>query len=185
MSANRTGNSRPFVPAPVRRGGAWLFLLIGLAAGGDIGAQDPVTSDRDRGYLRLGISLGGTGFLGLITEYIRNDWSGELVIGTVGFRDVSVSAAAKHYFGSGRLRPSVGAGLWTLTAWSEEGWGSAVVLRAPLAVDWNVSGQHFATVEVGLNRAILVRRLDPEDDRPPSRNIVPFPGFSYRYGLDR
>jgi len=185
MSANRTGHLHPFAPAPVQRAGAWLLLLIGITAAGAVQAQDPPVSDRDRGHLRLGISLGGTGFLGLITEYIRNDWSGELVIGTVGFRDVSVSAAAKHYFGSGRLRPVVGAGILNLTAWTEEGSGSALVLRAPLAVDWNVSGQHFASVEVGLNRAILVRRLDPEDDRPPSRNIVPFPGFSYRYGLER
>ena len=185
MSANRTGSSRPFVPAPIRRSGAWLLLVVGIAGAVDIAAQDPLTSSRERGHLRLGISLGGTASLGLVTEYIRNDWSGELVIGTVGFRDLSVSAAARRYFGSGRLRPVVGAGIWNLSVWSEEGSGSALVLRVPLAVDWNVSGTHAATVEVGLNRAIRVRRLDPEDDRPPSRNIVPFPGFSYRYGLER
>lgn len=151
----------------------------------DGAAQDLVTASRDRGHIRLGIALGGTGFLGLVTEYVWNDWSGELVIGTVGFRDLSVSAAARHHFGSGRLRPVVGAGIWNLSVWSEEGSGSALVLRAPLAVEWNVSGPHSATIEVGLNRAIRVQRRDPEDDRPPSSNVVPFPGFSYRYALDR
>ncbi len=165
-------------------------LLVVLAAGagpfaGPLRAQDEDpgavgTLSNDR--IRVGVSFGGTGFLGLITEYQRGDWSGELVLGTVTFREVSVVLSGKRYFSTGRLRPAVGAGLWSLSAWTEDGSGSVLILRVPVAVDWSISGPHAMGVEVGLNRALAVNRLDPEDDTPPSSAIVPFPGLYYRHG---
>jgi hypothetical protein len=132
--------------------------------------------------IRIGLTLGGTGFLGLVTEYQRGDWSAELVLGTITFREVSVVLSGKRYFSSGRLRPAVGLGVWSLTAWTEDGSGSVLILRAPVAADWRVAGGHAMGVEVGLNRALAVNRLDPEDDTPASSNIVPFPGLYYRHG---
>lgn len=150
------------------------FLLV---------SPQPLTGQSpDRGEVRVGITLGGTGFLGLVTEYRRNDWAGELTLGTISFREIAVAAAGKRYFGDGSFHPAVGLGLWSLTAWTEDGSGSILILRAPLAVEWNVAGGHSAGLEVALNRALMVNRLDPEDDTPPNRTIVPIPGAYYRFG---
>lgn len=131
----------------------------------------------------MGINLGGTGFVSVLTEYRRGNWSGELILGTISFREVAVAIAGKRYFGDGRFRPAVGLGLWSLTAWTEDGSGSILLARAPLAVDWNVTGGHNAGIEVGLNRALAVNRLDPDDETPPNRAIVPIPGAYYRFGF--
>ncbi len=136
----------------------------------------------DRGEIRLGISLGGTGFLGLVTEYRRSGWSAELTLGTITFREISVSMVGKRYLGDGTFQPAVGAGLWSLTAWTEDGSGSILIARVPLAVDWGVTGGHALGVEVAMNRALAVNRLDPEDDTPPNTTVVPLPGLYYRYG---
>lgn len=157
-----------------------LALLIGTA-GGHAQSPDPVDPGVQQ-ELRLGISLGGTGFLGLITEYRRGDWSGELTVGTITFREVAVAVSAKRYFTEGRLQPFVGAGLWSLTAWTEDGSGSVLIARAPLGVDWSVTGGHSLGLEVALNRALAVNRLDPEDDTPANTNLVPLPGMYYRFG---
>ncbi len=136
----------------------------------------------DRGEVRLGVSLGGTGFLGLVTEYRRNDWAAELTLGTITFREIAVAVSTKRYFGDSAFQPFVGLGFWSLTAWTEDGSGSILIARAPLGVDWNISGGHSAGLEVALNRALVVNRLDPEDDTPPNRTIVPIPGAYYRFG---
>lgn len=137
---------------------------------------------QETGELRIGVSVGGTGFLGLTTEYRRKNWSGELTIGTISFREIAVAVSGKRYVTRGAFQPVAGLGLWSLTAWTEDGSGSILILRAPLAVEWNVTGSHAAGVEVALNRALAVNRLDPEDDTLPNRRIVPIPGFYYRYG---
>jgi hypothetical protein len=144
----------------------------------------PGPSPVDDERFRIGFTLGGTAFVGLVGEYRWGDWSAEVLLGTLSFRDLSVAFAGKRYFTEGRLRPAVGLGLWNLSVWSDEGNGSALLLRAPLAVDWAISGGHAMGVEVGLNRALWIRRLDPEDDTPPRSNIVPFPGFYYRYSTE-
>jgi hypothetical protein len=137
----------------------------------------------DRGEIRMGFQVGGTGLLSLVTEYRRGDWSGELILGTISFREIGVAVSGKHYFGDGSFRPVVGLGLWSLAAWAEDGRGSIILLRAPLAVDWNMAGGHAAGLEVALNRALAVNRLDPEDDTPPNRAIIPIPGAYYRFGF--
>jgi hypothetical protein len=53
--------------------------------------------------------------------------------------------------------------------------------RAPVGLDWNVSGDHFLTVDANLNRALYVRRTDPEDGTPPAERIIPLPGVAWRW----
>jgi hypothetical protein len=163
---------------------AAVLLAAAVLAGAPRSAagQEPAPGAPDRGELRLGISLGGTGFLGLVTEYRRSGWSAELTLGTISFREISVAMVGKRYFGSGVFRPALGAGLWSLTAWTEDGSGSILIARVPLAVDWAVTGGHALGIEVAMNRALAVNRLDPDDDTPPNTTIIPLPGLYYRYG---
>ena len=158
-------------------------LLVALSSAVPASAQnnDPGAVLRDD-RIRIGLTLGGTGFVGVVGEYQRNDWSAELVLGTISFREVSVALSGKRYFSSGNLRPAVGLGLWSLSAWTEDGSGSVLLLRAPVAADWRFSNEHAMGVEVGFNRGLAVNRLDPEDDTPVNTSIVPFPGAYYRYG---
>jgi hypothetical protein len=165
-------NSNARTAAPIL-----LTLLIALVPAGSIEAQSG-----DRGELRLGVSLGGTGLVGFVSEYRRNDWGAELTLGTISFREIAVAVSAKRYFTGGDMRPAVGLGLWSLTAWTEDGSGSILIVRAPVAADWNVAGGHYLGIEVGLNRAIAVNRLDPEDDTPPNPALIPIPGAYYRFG---
>jgi hypothetical protein len=167
---------------PARRaaGGVLLGLVLLLAPSPASGQEDQ--GRPDRGEIRVGISLGGTGFLGLVTEYRRSGWSAELTLGTITFREISVSMVGKRYLGDGTFQPAVGAGLWSLTAWTEDGSGSILIARVPLAVDWSVTGGHALGLEVAMNRAMVVNRLDPEDDTPPNATVVPLPGLYYRYG---
>jgi hypothetical protein len=154
-----------------------LILLLPGAPAAHLSAQE---SSRDE--FRVGMSVGGTGFVGLITEYRRGDWGVELNLSTITFREIGVAVTGKRYFTDGRIRPAVGLGLWSLTAWTEDGSGSVLILRAPLAADWLITGGHAVGVEVGMNRALAVNRLDPEDDTPPNTNLVPLPGLYYRHG---
>jgi hypothetical protein len=178
----------PFAPASSTRDrparcaavGALLGLVLLLAPPSASAQEAPGTPDR--GEIRVGVSLGGTGFLGLVTEYRRSGWSAELTLGTITFREISVSMVGKRYLGDGTFQPAVGAGLWSLTAWTEDGSGSILIARVPLAVDWSVTGGHALGLEVAMNRALVVNRLDPEDDTPPNATVVPLPGIYYRYG---
>jgi hypothetical protein len=168
----------PFVPSPR------ILLVLALLAGGLV-RPVPVAAQNgapDRGEVRIGVTLGGTGFVGLLAEYRRGGWSGELTVGTITFREASVSVVGKRYFGDGRFQPAVGAGLWSLTAWTEDGSGSILIARVPLAVDVGISGGHAMGLEVAMNRALAVNRLDPDDDTPPNTTVVPLPGIYYRYG---
>jgi hypothetical protein len=163
------------------------LLLIASFAGMPLDATaqepsiDPTTNDQ---RFRIGFTFGGTALVGLVGEYQWGDWSAEILVGTLSFRDLSVAVAGKRYFAEGRIRPAAGLGLWSLSVWSEEGNGSAFLLRAPVAVDWAIASGHAMGVEIGLNRALWIRRLDPEDDRPPRGSIVPFPGVYYRYSSE-
>lgn len=164
-----------------------LAAMAGLPSGASAQAPGdpdapPAPRTTDRGELRVGLSLGGTGFLSFVTEYKRGGWGAELTLGTITFREIAAAISGKRYFMSGTFQPVVGLGLWSLTAWTEDGSGSVLIVRAPLAVEWNVTGTHATGIEVGLNRAIAVNRLDPEDDTPPNRTLVPIPGVYYRYG---
>ena len=59
--------------------------------------------------------------------------------------------------------------------------GMAVVLQAPVGIDWRVAGSHYVGGLINVNRALWVRRTDPGDDMPLTKRIVPLPGLYYRW----
>lgn len=149
---------------------AALFLLAG-----------PADAQR-RETARLGISVGGISTVGLIVEYLDGQGSLELNVGTWSFRDLSVSLVRRHYLGVADARPSVGIGLWGVLAFPpEERPSAALVLRAPIGVEWNTGNGHALTLDLNVNQGLWIRRSDPEDDTPMNRRLIPLPGAAYRW----
>lgn len=140
-------------------------------------ASQAVPTARDG--LRVGILLGGQGLVGVSAEYLFDETSVDLTVGTWSFRDVSVSLVAKQYLGAGDLRPFLGGGLWWVTAFQEEGTGMALLFQAPVGADWRVSGDHYAGLLINVTRGLGLTRGDPEDTRPMNKRLVPFPGIYY------
>jgi hypothetical protein len=132
--------------------------------------------------VRFGISFGGVSTAGLTVEFVRDNRSLDLTVGTWSFRDVSVSIVAKQYLGSRALQPFVGAGFWLVGASPPDGrLGLAAVFRVPVGLDWGVIDDHAIGMTVNVNRALWVRRTDPEDDLPLNHRLVPLPGVYYKY----
>lgn len=133
--------------------------------------------------VRVGISAGGIGTLGVLVEYVDGQGSTELTVGTWSFRDLSVSLVRRQYFGVSALRPVLGIGLWGILATPDDSLrpGMALVVRAPVGMDWRAHGDHFLTLDLNINRALWVRRTDPDDDTPLNERLVPLPGISYRW----
>lgn len=158
-----------------------IALLILVACALPLRAQAPGAGDG----VRIGISFGGISTVALNVELYRDGNALDLGLGTWSFRDLSVSAVAKHYFGASSARPTVGAGLWFVTSWGGgEQPGFAVVLRAPIGLDWAVDGsRHAVGAFLNVNRGLWVRRSDPEDQLPMNRRLVPLPELYYRYGF--
>lgn len=132
----------------------------------------------------MGFTFGGISTVGFVVEYFDGNRSLELTVGTWSFRDLSASLVGKEYFGTGALRPFLGAGLWLVGAApvrEGEQFGLAAVLRAPIGVDWRAGGDHYTGLSMNVNRALWVRRTDPEDDLPVNRRLVPLPGVYYRW----
>jgi hypothetical protein len=156
-------------------------LLSGLLA---IALSAPL--HRLHAQYRYGISLGGASTVALIVERRWEHQGLELQVGTWAFRDLSLSITGKQYVGnaSNDVQPFVGAGLWALMAFAEEGRGYGLIGRIPLGLDWSFSGPHAAALTIYLNRALALRRPDPEDQRPPRTTLIPLPEFSYRW-MDR
>ena len=139
-------------------------------------------SSADEDGIRIGISLGGVGTVGLLLEYFDGNRSLDLTVGTWAFQDLSLSLVMKQYVGANAVRPFVGAGLWLVAAKPSDGrLGLAAVLRAPVGVDWNLAGAHAVGAGINVSRALWVRRTDPEDDLPLSGRWVPLPGIYYRF----
>lgn len=134
--------------------------------------------------LRLGFSLGGTGFMGVVAEWLWKDRGAELLVTTFSFHDVSISVVGKQYFGASWLRPVVGAGLWFLTGGGPEGTGAALVARFPMGGDWHIAGSNHLTWEINVARGLWVRRPEPADDFPISTRFFPLPGMAYRVDLE-
>jgi hypothetical protein len=163
---------RPLAPALAPLG---LAALLVTAPAGDVAAQQANT-------IRVGISAGGTSTLGLLLEYVDGHGSTEISVGTWSFRDLSVSLVRRQYFGVSALRPVLGLGLWGIVATPEgERPGMALVLRAPIGMDWRAHRTHFLTLDLNVNRGLWVRRTDSEDDTPLNQRLVPLPGLSYRW----
>lgn len=137
---------------------------------------------QDGADFRVGISVGGVSTVGLVFESEQSWGSLELILGTWSFRDVSVSTVYKRYFGGGAIKGAAGLGFWTVVAFpSDERTGLAFVARAPVGLQWEAQTDHFLNLELGLSRAIAIRRTDPDDEMPPNHRIVPLPGASYRW----
>jgi len=157
-----------------------LALLITLASATTAGAQG---SDAGDG-VRIGVSFGGIRTVAVVVELFRDTHAIDFALGTWSFRDLSVSAVYKEYFGASRARPFVGGGLWAVVARAadpEERTGLALVLRAPVGVDWSFVDDHAVGFALNVNRGLAVRRSDPLDDLPMNRRFVPLPEAYYRY----
>ena len=161
----------------MRRIGVLALLATGVLAA-ELGAQGP---DAGRGT-RFGVSLGGIATFGVLVEWFDDARSIELAVGTWSFRDLGVSVVGKQYFGAGAAQPFVGGGLWAVTARPEaQQRGVALVARAPIGVDWGVVEDSSLGFVLNVNRAIYVRRTDPEDDLPMSERFVPLPELHFKY----
>lgn len=149
-----------------------------------IGAQ-AAAAQEDEAW-RVGVTVGGASFVGLVVEYRKDATAAELGIGTWALRDVSVTLSGKYYAGRAAVSPYAGLGLWTVVARPNPGAGErtglALLLRAPIGIEVGVADHHAIGLELGLNRALTIRRPDPGDDLPLSRNIVPLPGAYYKVG---
>jgi hypothetical protein len=157
-----------------------LALALGLPFPAASGAS-PVSGSGPEEF-RIGLSWGGISFVGLIMEYRWGNRSVDINIGTWSFRDLSVSVVGKQYLGPGVLRPFVGVGLWSVAAPprnAEERTGLSLVARAPIGVDWNLTADHHLGGHLSVNRALWIRRKDPEDTTPPTDRLIPLPGFYY------
>jgi hypothetical protein len=147
--------------------------------------KDLHAQEDDPERVRFGVTLGGTGFLGLTAEYQWGRQSVEVTLGTFSLRDLSLALSAKQYVGGGRVKAFAGLGLWGIADFGQERTGLALVLRGPVGGDWRVADEHYGGIEIGLNRALAVHRTDPEDRSPPASRIVPLPGIYYRFGDPR
>jgi hypothetical protein len=142
----------------------------------------PGLAGQDDG-VRLGVTFGGTGFVGLTVEIVEDTHAAELTVGTWSFRDLTLSLVGREYFGAAALRPVAGLGLWSVISFPREGQrsGVSVVARAPVGFDWRAAPGHFVSVDLNVNRALWIRHRDPEDDAPPNARLIPLPGFGYRW----
>lgn len=134
--------------------------------------------------VRFGLSFGGISTVSIGVELFRDGRSLDLALGTWSFNDVSVSAVAKQYFGGRAARPVVGLGLWVVGAGPAEAGertGFAVVVRAPIGLDWEFVDRHALGTFINVNRGLWVRRSNPDDDIPMVQRLVPLPEVYYRY----
>ena len=175
----RARGARSRVSAVTNATVAALVLAVGSTAGSPdaVRGQDAIADEQ----LRIGVTLGSASFLGLSLEYFWDEGrSVDLSLGTWALRDVSVSLVGKQYVGGDEnFRGYVGLGLWNVTAWQEEGRGTALILRAP--VGGEVGSINAFGAELSVSKALYIQRADPEDDTPPAARIVPLPGFYYRW----
>ncbi len=130
---------------------------------------------------RFGVSLGGAGMMALVAEYRWEHQGLELQAGTWRFRDLGLSLTARQYIGSRAIEPYVGAGLWGIVAGSEAGTGFGLIARFPIGLDWRFASDHAAGAALYFNRALAVKRPDPQDRRPPRGVLIPLPEISYRW----
>lgn len=162
-----------------------LLLAAALASPAAATAQTP-------DGVRIGVTLGGTGFLGLSVElFDEGGRAVEMSVGTWNFRDVTASVVGKALLGPSDFRPVMGAGLWLVAARPDPEdpeatrTGLTLLARAPVGFDWAVGGGHYVGMDVNVIRPLWIRRTDPSDDRPPKGRIVPFPGIAYRFDAGR
>jgi hypothetical protein len=174
---------KPPNPKPRNRRFWGLAVLAAVSLALLPGGANGQTSDPE---FRIGISAGGVGLWGVLFEYRWNDTALDVNVSTFSFKDLSVSVAAKRYFGGGDLRPFLGIGLWGVSGRPEEDPrnGFALLAIAPIGADWSVLDNHALGATLNLNEGLWVRRSDPTDPTPISHRIIPLPGFYYRYTVE-
>lgn len=150
------------------------FLVAALSA--------PLAFADAAAQVRFGISAGGASTVALVAEYRWSHQGLELQVGTWGFRDVSVSVTGKQYVGSYAAEPFLGAGLWLITARTEQRTGVGLIGRLPLGLEATFADKHSVAATLYFNRALALRRPDPDNRRPPRTALIPLPEFSYRWG---
>ena len=155
-----------------------LVLLRTLCLAGAVAFAAPDTA---AAQYRFGVSFGGASTIAFVAEHRWEHLGLELQAGTWRFRDLSMSVTAKQYVGSYSVEPYIGAGLWGIVARAEEGTGVGLIARLPVGLSWDFASQHSAAFTVYLNRALALKRPDPEDRRPPRTTLIPLPEFSYRW----
>ncbi len=151
------------------RAAAILSAILTVATTGGASAQ-----------YRFGISLGGASTVALVVERRWAHQGLEVQAGTWQFRDLSLSVTARQYVGSHQVEPFVGVGLWGIVARAEEGTGYGLIARIPTGLNWDIGSRHAVSMNVYLNRALALKRPDPEDRRPPRTTLIPLPEISYR-----
>lgn len=139
-------------------------------------------TDTASAQYRFGVVVGGASIIGGLVEYRWEHQGVELQIGTIRGRDLGLSVTVKQYMIAKALEPYVGAGLWWAVSKEEEGIGHALVARAPVGLDWNLSSSHAIGGAVYFNRILAMKRPDPTDTEPPTTAIVALPEiFGYRW----
>lgn len=175
--------SRPAPPRGSRLGCPTIRALgTALMAALLLFAPSPLRAQEDG--LRVGLTLGGTGLLGVSLEVVEDGRSLELVVGTLSFRDVALSLVGRQYFGASAMKPAAGLGVWSVISFPDEPGarrGISVLARAPIGFDWRASPGHFVGAELSVNRALWIQHEDPTDDAPPNARLIPIPGFAYRW----
>jgi len=146
-----------------------------------VAVSSVAVTDTARAQYRFGLSLGGASTVALVAEYRWNRRALEVQAGTWQFRDLSLSVTGKQYVGSHAAEPFLGAGLWAIAARAAEGTGYGLIARIPIGVDWAVATRHSVGLTIYVNRALALKRPDPNDRRPPRRALIPLPEVSYRW----
>ena len=162
-----------------RRAGLALALVALIPA-----AAAAQATPRPMDGWRVGVSVGGTGLLGVSVEWVGEGLRGvEATVATWAFHDVGLGLTGRQYFGGGYLRPVLGAGLWVSHSFAEGGGGTALLARAPLGFDWRATGEQFLGVTVAANRVLWMERRDPESEDVPVSDgrIVPLPEIAWRW----
>ncbi len=158
------------------------FVVLGIGASllcvTPLRAQSSMQDDQ----LRIGITIGSTSFVGLSVEYFFDERrSIDLNLGTWSLRDISTSVVVKQYAGGGGARAYLGLGLWNVFAWQEEGFGGALIVRAPIGLEFEPFDKATLGADISVSRAVWVNRADPEDKTPPASRLVPLPGFYFKW----
>ncbi len=170
----------PSPPDPFStRASSLSFVLRGVLC--FFAAGTLATTGTASGQYHIGVSLGGASTLALVAEHRWNRQGLEVQAGTWRLRDFSLSLTAKQYVGSSAVEPFLGVGLWGMVVRPGEGTGFGLIGRLPVGLNWKPSEAHSVALTVYLNRALALRRPDPEDRRPPRSTIIPLPEFSYRW----
>jgi len=155
--------------------------------------------------VRIGVTLGGISKASIALEHFFNgNQSWELTIGTWSFKEVSTAFVIKRYFLKNHLdtdsyrpiHPFMGAGLWIVGQKpAARNLGFAISAIVPIGIDWNFpfdsdqscndlscpSGHNALGVSINLNRALVVRRPNPDDNLPLNGRLVPLPAVYYRF----